>query len=117
MTRRAALQRASAFYAMAVLGTKGSLPVTSDRPGKGQDSAKQAARAVGVDPHGAPNPNERHALITVRDNLFRYEVGEGRSQHSALLLVTDAGIILTDPIQTSGAIWLRDELKKRFNKP
>jgi glyoxylase-like metal-dependent hydrolase (beta-lactamase superfamily II) len=53
----------------------------------------------------------------VRDNLYRFEIGQGRSQHSALLLVTDDGILLTDPIQTNGAMWLRDELKKRFNKP
>jgi glyoxylase-like metal-dependent hydrolase (beta-lactamase superfamily II) len=85
-------------------------------PGAG-DHAKGVGREVGADPHAAPNPDERHALVPVRDNLYRFEIGQGRSQHSALLLVTDDGILLTDPIQTNGAMWLRDELKKRFNKP
>ena len=81
------------------------------------EANKIAGREVGPDPHAKPKPDERHAIVTVRDNLYRYEVGQGSRQHSSLFLVTPEGIILTDPLQTSGALWLRDELKSRFNKP
>lgn len=69
------------------------------------------------DAHGSPNPAEYHALEQVKDNLYRYSVDAAAIAHTALILVTDEGIILTDPIRTSGALWLRDELKKQFNKP
>lgn len=69
------------------------------------------------DPFGKPNPKEIHALVQVKDNLYRFSVDEGPVAHTALLLVADDGIIVTDPVRTSGALWLRDELKKRFNKP
>ena len=82
-----------------------------------QGQAKGAGRTVGPDPHAEPSPNERHAIVKVRDNLYRFEVGRGRGQHSSLFLETKDGIILTDPIQTSAARWLRGELKRRFNKP
>jgi glyoxylase-like metal-dependent hydrolase (beta-lactamase superfamily II) len=76
-----------------------------------------AERAAGADPHAAPDPTEVNAVTQVRDNLYRFTTSRGRALHASLFLVTGEGIILTDPIRTSGALWLRDELKRRFNKP
>jgi glyoxylase-like metal-dependent hydrolase (beta-lactamase superfamily II) len=76
-----------------------------------------AEREVGVDPHAAPDPAEVNAVTQVRDNLYRFTTSRGRALHASLFLVTGEGIILTDPIRTSAALWLREELKRRFNKP
>jgi glyoxylase-like metal-dependent hydrolase (beta-lactamase superfamily II) len=114
INRRDLLVRGSAAGAAAVLGAPGAA-----RGQQGEEKAANtiAGREVGPDPHAAPNPEERLAIVEVRDKLYRFEVGQGRRQHSSLFLVTDEGIILTDPIETSAALWLRDELKKRFDKP
>lgn len=45
-----------------------------------------------------------------------YQVHAGGNYHSALLLTSD-GIIAFDPISRDAAIWLRDEVKKRFDLP
>lgn len=37
--------------------------------------------------------------------------------HAAVFLVTDEGIIATDPINAAAATWLKAELDKRFGKP
>ncbi len=37
--------------------------------------------------------------------------------HSSVFLVTDEGIIATDPINAEAATWLKGELDKRFGKP
>ena len=76
-----------------------------------------ANRVMGVDPHSTPDPAQKRAIIQVHDNLYRFVVGEGLTLHAALFLVTPEGIILTDPTETDAAQWLRDELKRRFNKP
>lgn len=71
----------------------------------------------GADPFGAPNPAEPHALEPITDALYRYTVDAGDTAHSSTVLVTDEGIIVTDPIRTSGALWLRAELRRRFARP
>jgi glyoxylase-like metal-dependent hydrolase (beta-lactamase superfamily II) len=80
-------------------------------------AAQYANRVMGVDPHADPNSAQKRAIIQVRDNLYRFVVGEGPALHAALFLVTSEGIILTDPTETDAARWLKDELKRRFNKP
>ena len=37
--------------------------------------------------------------------------------HSSVFLVTDAGIIATDPINAAAATWLKAELDRRFGQP
>ncbi len=37
--------------------------------------------------------------------------------HSSVFLVTDEGIIATDPINAEAATWLKGEFDKRFGKP
>ncbi len=116
VSRRDALKLAAAGVASAS-GLAANARVAAEQPQEKQGTTEEADRSVGPDPHAEPNPNERHAIVKVRDNLYRFEVGQGRAQHSSLFLDTTEGIILTDPIQTSAARWLRSELKQRFNKP
>jgi glyoxylase-like metal-dependent hydrolase (beta-lactamase superfamily II) len=116
VSRRDALKLAAAGVA-SVSGLVASARVAAEQPQEKQGKTVQANRSIGPDPHAEPNPNERHAIVKVRDNLYRFEVGQGRARHSSLFLDTKEGIILTDPIQTSAARWLRSELRQRFNKP
>ncbi|MCZ6874283.1 MAG: MBL fold metallo-hydrolase, partial [bacterium] len=37
--------------------------------------------------------------------------------HASVFLVTDDGIIATDPINAAAASWLKAEIDKRFGKP
>jgi glyoxylase-like metal-dependent hydrolase (beta-lactamase superfamily II) len=115
-SRRDALKLAAAGVA-SIWGLAANARIAAEHPQEKQGKTMRANRSVGPDPHAAPNANERHAIVKVRDNLYRFEVGQGRAQHSSLFLNTKEGIILTDPIQTSAALWLRSELKQRFIKP
>ena len=116
VSRRDALKLAAAGV-VSVSGLAANARVAAEQPQEKQGKTEPANRSIGADPHAEPNPNERHAIVTVRDNLYRFEVGQGRARHSSLFLDTKEGIILTDPIQTSAARWLRSELRQRFNKP
>jgi glyoxylase-like metal-dependent hydrolase (beta-lactamase superfamily II) len=116
VSRRDTLRLAAAGAA-SLSGLSGTASAAAGQLQKVQGKSKGAGRTVGRDPHAEPDPDERHAIVKVRDNLHRFEVGRGRRQHSSLLLETGDGIILTDPIQTSAARWLRDELKRRSDKP
>jgi glyoxylase-like metal-dependent hydrolase (beta-lactamase superfamily II) len=101
-----------------VASTNGSLGM-AELVGEVTDvpAALSVNRVVGADPHDAPDPAQKRSIVQVRDNLYRFVVGEGLALHAALFLVTPEGIILTDPTETDAARWLRDELKRRFNKP
>lgn len=56
---------------------------------------------------------EEYALTQVKDNVYRFTAGK----YHAALMVTDAGIFVTDPINPAAASWLRAELKRRFDVP
>src|SRR5271165_4911075 len=114
-SRRDALKLAAGVAS--VSGLAAIAKVAAEQPQEKQARTEQTNRSIGPDPCAEHNPNERHAIVNVRDNLYRFEVGQGRARHSSLFLDTQEGIILTDPIQTSAARWLRNELRQRFNKP
>jgi glyoxylase-like metal-dependent hydrolase (beta-lactamase superfamily II) len=54
-----------------------------------------------------------YAIEEVADGLYRFTAGHYRS----VVAVTDEGIIVTDPINTEAATWLRAELDRRFDVP
>lgn len=60
----------------------------------------------------APKPPKR-SITKIAGNLYRFQ----NNFHFSVFLVTDDGIIVTDPINNGVATWLKGELKKRFNKP
>lgn len=68
--------------------------------------------AAGVAPALAQNqaPADRE-IIAVAENLYQARDGG----HATVFLVTDAGVILADPLNTSFAQWLKAELAERFN--
>lgn len=54
-----------------------------------------------------------HEIVKVAGNVYRYTT----AGYNSAFLVTPAGIIVTDPMNTDAATWLKTELKTRFNQP
>lgn len=52
-------------------------------------------------------------ITPITDSLYRYQY----NMHTSVFLVRPEGILITDPTTIEAAEWLRDELKRRFNKP
>ena len=52
-------------------------------------------------------------ITPITDSLYRYQY----NMHTSVFLVRPQGILITDPTTVEAAEWLRDELKRRFNKP
>ncbi|MDH4126238.1 MAG: MBL fold metallo-hydrolase [Gammaproteobacteria bacterium] len=52
-------------------------------------------------------------IVNVSGNLYR----ASNNTHHAVFLVTDAGIILADPINADFSRWLRGQLEQRFGQP
>lgn len=54
-----------------------------------------------------------YKIEKVKGDIYRFV----DDRHRSVFLVTNEGIILTDPLNTSAANWLKVELKKRFDVP
>ena len=54
-----------------------------------------------------------YRIENVKGNVYRFV----DDRHRSVFLVTDKGILLTDPLNISAAKWLKKELSKRFNVP
>lgn len=62
----------------------------------------------------AAQSNEpRRTIEHISGGLYKFT----NNSHSSVFLVTDEGIIATDPINLEAATWLKGELDKRFGKP
>lgn len=72
-------------------------------------------REVLPDIYGKPDASLEKTLVQVKGNLYRHTNGTLPALHSGLVLITKAGAIVIDPALTQAAIWLNDEIKKRFN--
>lgn len=57
--------------------------------------------------------NAKRSITKIAGDLYRFQ----NNFHNSVFLVTSDGIIVTDPINTEAALWLKAELAKRFNKP
>jgi glyoxylase-like metal-dependent hydrolase (beta-lactamase superfamily II) len=57
----------------------------------------------------AAPPPER-ALTQIKGDVYRYQ----NNQHFGVVLVTDEGIVVADPINREAAEWLKGELAQRF---
>jgi glyoxylase-like metal-dependent hydrolase (beta-lactamase superfamily II) len=72
-----------------------------------------AAAAIGAaNPAAAQDAPER-AITPIAGDLYRFQ----NAGHYAVLLVTPAGILATDPINAAAATWLKEETQKRFGQP
>jgi cytochrome c553 len=70
--------------------------------------------AVTCNAQESPQPGTLVRSITpITDSLYRYQY----NMHVSVFLVRPEGILITDPTTVESAEWLRDELKRRFNKP
>lgn len=57
--------------------------------------------------------SDEYVIEQMKDNIYRFTAGHYRS----VFMVTDRGIFLTDPINSTAATWLKGELAKRFDSP
>ena len=53
------------------------------------------------------------SITRIKDDLYRFQ----NNFHYSVFLVTNDGIIVTDPINADAAKWLKAELKSRFGQP
>lgn len=74
-----------------------------------QEVAQEVAQAVAQAPAAAPT----RAISQIAGDLYRFQNGG----HYSVFLVTPSGVIVTDPINTAAARWLKEEIAKRFNAP
>ncbi len=52
-------------------------------------------------------------ITNIAGDLYRFQ----NNFHFSVFLVTNEGIIATDPINAEAAEWLKAELQQRFNQP
>ena len=76
-------------------------------------AAALAAIAALAAAGAAAQPTPTRGIEELKPGLFRAQ----NDQHYTVFLVTSAGIILSDPISTEFAQWLRGELDRRFDVP
>ena len=69
-----------------------------------------AALLVAAQVSAQPGPPTR-VFEEVADNLYRVQ----NNNHYTMVLITDEGAIITDPINREFSTWLKEELGDRFN--
>ena len=67
--------------------------------------------ATGISAAGAQDANR--SITQIKGDVYRFQ----NNFHYAIFVVTDAGIVVTDPINADAVTWLKAELSKRFDKP
>lgn len=61
----------------------------------------------------AQTPSPVREIVPLKGSLYRFR----NNAHTSVFVVTPAGVIATDPIDSGAARWLKDEIAKRFNQP
>ena len=67
--------------------------------------------AAGISAAGAQDANR--SITQIKGDVYRFQ----NKFHYAIFVVTDAGIVVTDPINADAVNWLKAEIAKRFDKP
>lgn len=57
--------------------------------------------------------DDQYAIEQVRDNVYRFSY----EHYHSVFMVTEQGIVVTDPINEEAATWLKSELADRFEVP
>ncbi len=78
----------------------------------------EAEAPAPVEPEAeAPAPAEpegpARSIVNITGDLYRAQ----NNQHFTVFLVTEEGIIMSDPINRDFATWLRGEMEERFDQP
>lgn len=55
----------------------------------------------------------KRAIEHIKGDVYRFQ----NNFHYAMFVVTDDGVVVTDPINADAVGWLKDEIAKRFDKP
>ena len=55
----------------------------------------------------------KRSLTQVTDDIWRFD----NNNHATMVVVTDAGVVVGDPINAAAAGWLKDEIATRFDQP
>ena len=58
-------------------------------------------------------PAPKRELTVIKDNVYRFR----NNNYNSLVVSTPEGVIVTNPLNTEAATWLKEEIKKQFNKP
>lgn len=71
------------------------------------------AVALILSAHALAQDNSKYGIQAVKDNVYRFTAGH----YHSVFMVTNEGILVTDPINEEAAAYLKGELKKRFDLP
>ena len=63
-------------------------------------------------PIGAAFAQER-AVTNIAGDVYRFQ----NQNHYSIFVITEDGVVVTDPINTEAALWLRSEISKLTDKP
>lgn len=72
-------------------------------------------QATTAQPAPAPSAAPVHLLEHVAGSVWRFRDRSTSSEHIGLVMVTRAGAVVVDPLNTGAAEWLKGELAARFN--
>lgn len=72
-----------------------------------------AVGLTAVLPWSVPGAAQDRAIEHVEGDVYRFK----NRFHYAMFVVTETGIVVTDPINADAVDWLKAELAKRFDKP
>ncbi len=64
-------------------------------------------------PPATAQDTPKRAITQISGDLYRFQ----NNFHYSVFLVTEAGVIVTDPINREAAEWLKAEIAERFGKP
>ena len=76
-------------------------------------AAEPEAEAPAPVPVAAEPEGPTRSIVNITGDLYRAQ----NNNHHTVFLVTDEGIIMSDPINRDFATWLRGELETRFDQP
>ncbi|MBT3398385.1 MAG: MBL fold metallo-hydrolase [Rhodospirillaceae bacterium] len=63
-------------------------------------------------PQAGAQQEVKRSITEIGPNLYRFK----NNFHSSVFLVTDAGVVATDPINAAAATWLENEIRTRFGQ-
>ena len=79
------------------------------------DSQVESRQEVEVRPEvvARPQGEVRREIVHVAGDIYLFH----NKFHVSVLMVTDEGVIATDPINAEAAAWLNEEIKRQFGQP
>jgi glyoxylase-like metal-dependent hydrolase (beta-lactamase superfamily II) len=91
--------------------------VAASDDGVALDRTPYANRQTLPDFTGGACPDNPRDLVQIKGGLYRHTTGAGLAVHSGLVLITKEGALVIDPAMTCTSVWLKDEIRKRFDVP